>query len=500
MRFPRSAGLLLHPTSLPGPHGSGDLGPDAYRFVDWLASAGQTLWQLLPLGNAGAGHSPYSSPSAFAGNVALIDLAELQRHGWLDADDLRPEPGFDARRVAFAQVLPFRMQRLARAALRFAAVATPAARDDFEAFCAAHASWLGDYALFAAIGEAHPERDWCDWPRPLARREPAALAEAAEALAGRVFFWQFTQWCFFRQWRALKAHAMQRGVRIVGDAPIFVAHHSADVWARPQLFELDAEGRPTLVAGVPPDYFSPTGQRWGNPLYRWPAHAAEGFAWWTERIGRTVELVDVLRIDHFRGFAACWEIDAREPTAIHGRWAPAPGEALFDAVARALGPLPIIAEDLGIITPDVTALRKRFDFPGMAVLQFAFGRANPGDVRYLPHSHEPDSVVYTGTHDNDTTPGWWRAVDEDVRHHVREYFACDGSQVHWDFIRAANASVADLAIVPMQDVLGLGSEHRMNLPGTAEGNWSWRFGWDDVPQDAAWRLAHLASLYQRRPG
>ncbi len=497
MRFPRTSGILLHPTSLPGPHGSGDFGPSAYHFVDWLATAGQKLWQILPLGGIGPGDSPYMSSSAFAGNVLLIDLAELQQRGWLDAHDLQPDPAFDDRAVKFRAVVPFRMARLARAARRFAATASPQERADLAAFCQRQANWIDDYALFMTLAEHHGWRDWSDWDSAYAAREPAALQRLAESHAEQIAFWKFCQWCFFRQWLRLKDYANQRGVKVIGDAPIFIAHQSAEVWAHPELFILDAHGRPSVVAGVPPDLFSATGQRWGNPLYRWQAHARDGYAWWIERIRRTFELVDIVRIDHFRGFAAHWEIPASEPTAIAGRWVSGPGEALFSAISEALGPLPIIAEDLGVITPDVDHLRKAFAFPGMRILQFAFGSDEGAAGRYLPHNFEPDSVVYTGSHDNDTTLGWWHGADDRSRHHLREYLRSDGQQVHWDLIAAACASVADMAVFPLQDVLGLSGEHRMNLPGQADGNWSWRFTWSDVRPEHASRLRHHCQLYGR---
>ncbi|BDI03586.1 4-alpha-glucanotransferase [Sphaerotilus microaerophilus] len=499
MRFPRSSGVLLHPTSLPGPHGSGDLGASAYHFVDWLAAGGQALWQMLPLGGIGAGNSPYMSSSAFAGNVLLVDLDELQRRGWLLPGEVTALEGGDAHRVDFATVIPWRMAHLARAAQRFAGAGSAADRAEYDAFCAAHADWLDDYALYMALAEAHPGRDWCDWPAPLAFREAAALDAARRVHAVRIAFWRFGQWCFFRQWAALRAYANERGVRIVGDMPIFIAHQSAEVWARPDLFELDAAGRPTVVAGVPPDLFAETGQRWGNPLYRWSAHAGEGYRWWIERVRRTFELVDIVRIDHFRGFAGYWEIPASEPTAMHGRWVPGPASALFRAITDALGELPVIAEDLGVITPDVEALRVEFGYPGMRILQFAWGESGGAEARFLPHHHVPDCVVYTGSHDNDTTLGWWAGAPEATRHHLREYLATDGRTPHWDLMRAACASVADLAVHPMQDVLGLGTEHRMNFPGTPTGNWSWRFTWDQVPGEAAARLRRMAQLYERLP-
>ncbi len=495
MSFARASGVLLHPTSLPGAHGSGDLGVAAQHFVDWLVSAGQTLWQVLPLGGIGAGNSPYMSSSAFAGNPLLIDLMELQERGWLRAQDVVATLPFEPRRVDFGRIVPWRMERLRRAASQFAAAASAAERADYAAFCHAQAAWLDDYALFMALADARGWSLWCDWPVALAQREPQALQTARREHAAAIDFWCFCQWCFQRQWGRLRAYANTRGVRIVGDAPIFVAFQSADVWARQELFELDPAGRASVVAGVPPDYFSATGQRWGNPLYRWSAHRAEGYAWWTARVRRIFDLVDVVRIDHFRGFAAYWEIPATEPTAVVGRWVPGPGAELFDAIAAALGPLPIIAEDLGVITPEVDALRQRFDFPGMRVLQFAFG----GDNRnaYLPHNHERNSVVYAGTHDNNTAIGWWQEASEAERAHVRAYFGVDGHDIAWDLMRAACASVADTAIHPMQDVLALDGRHRMNLPGVGDGYWEWRFSWEQVRPEHAERLRQLCSLYRR---
>lgn len=498
MRLPRACGVLLHPTSLPGPQGSGDLGEEARHFVDWLATAGQRLWQVLPLGGIGPGHSPYMSPSAFAGNEWLIDLAELGRQGWLDADDLLPPAVADPGRIDFATVIPHRRQRLEKAAAAFAARGTAEQRAAFDRYGAEQADWLDDYALFMALGEVHGADAgvaWCDWPAALAGREPAALVAAAAELSPRLAYWRFVQWCFDRQWAALRAYAHQRGVQIFGDAPIFVAYHSADVWSHPELFDLDAQGRPRVVAGVPPDFFSAVGQRWGNPLYRWDAHAKDDHAWWVRRIRHDFERVDLLRIDHFRGFAAHWEIPADEATAVKGRWVPGPGERLFKAVTRALGPMPIIAEDLGVITPDVHALRRKFAFPGMRILQFAFA-GGPQDP-YLPHNHEPDSVVYTGTHDNNTVAGWWAEAGDDERHFARGYLATDGHDMPWTMIRAACASVADTCIVPMQDVLALGADCRMNLPGQGDGWWRWRLQWNQVHPWHAQRLSELCRLYGR---
>ncbi len=495
MKFHRSSGVLLHPTSLPGPHGSGDFGAGAYHFVDWLVSAGQHLWQILPLGGIGPGNSPYMSSSAFAGNVLLIDLQDLQHNGWLQAAELEPDTAFADQRIDFAAVVPWRMERLRRAARVFAAKSDAAQQAEFRAFCDLHAGWLHDYALFMALCTSNGWRAWCDWAPPLASRDPAALHRASLAHAHEMLFWQFCQWCFFRQWRKLKAYANERGIRIVGDAPIFVAYQSADVWTRQELFELDARGQPTVVAGVPPDFFSATGQRWGNPLYRWEAHRAEAYAWWIERVRRTFELVDIVRIDHFRGFAGYWEIPASEATAMVGRWLPGPGAELFEAIESALGTLPIIAEDLGVITPEVDALRRRFDLPGMRILQFAFGGENTNT--YLPHNHVPNTVVYGGTHDNNTALGWWQEASAAERAHVLDYLDTDAGEIHWDLICAACASVADTAIHPLQDILGLGGAHRMNLPGKGEGYWEWRFTWEQVLPEHALRLKHWCGLYRR---
>jgi 4-alpha-glucanotransferase len=496
MKFPRHSGVLLHPTSLPGHHGSGDLGSAAYHFVDWLQSAGQKLWQILPLSGIGPGNSPYMSSSAFAGNLLLIDLEDLQREGWLEPDDLTPDAGFETQRQNFAAVWPWRMERLARAARRYASTPQSAAHEaEFAAFCTAHREWLDNYALFMALAEHFDWKDWCEWGAGLAQREAAAMAQARHVHAERIAFWKFCQWRFFTQWLRVRSYANARGIQIVGDAPIFIAFQSAEVWARQDLFDLNPDGRPRVEAGVPPDYFSATGQRWGNPIYRWSAHAEEGFAWWIERVRRTFELVDIVRIDHFRGFASYWEVPASEPTAIKGQWLPGPGAALFDAIHAALGPLAIIAEDLGEVTPDVEVLRRQFALPGMRILQFAFG--DDSRNTFLPHHHQNDTVVYTGTHDNDTTRGWWESASEHERRSVREYLAVDGSEIHWDLIRASCASVANTAIHPMQDILGLGTEHRMNFPGKCEGYWEWRFEWAQVLPQHAHRLKDLCRIYGR---
>jgi 4-alpha-glucanotransferase len=475
------------------------MGASAYQFVDWLEKAGQTLWQILPLGGVGPGHSPYMSSSAFAGNVLLIDLVDLQKQHWLTPEDLATPIQSEMTCVDFDRTSEFRMKCLQIAAHRFNESAVEEDRAHFTAFCERHADWLNDYALFMALAEHADGQSWCDWDTPLAQRDPIALADANKAHEDRVIFWKFSQWCFFCQWARLKAYANSKGVKIIGDVPIFIAHQSADTWSHPELFELDRSGRPLVVAGVPPDAFSETGQLWGNPLYHWSAHASENYLWWIARIQRIFEFVDIVRIDHFRGFEACWEVAVGEETAINGHWVSAPGDELFTAITAALGPLPIIAEDLGVITPDVDRLRRKHGFPGMCILQFAWNEACDSQSRYLPHNHAVDTVVYTGSHDNNTTVGWWESADEHVKHHLREYMATDGHDISWDLIRAACASVADMAIYPMQDVMQLGSEHRMNLPGSTHGNWAWRFEWRQVNQTYAARLRRMCDLYGRLP-
>ncbi len=486
--FPRSAGILLHPTSLPGPHGIGDIGPEAHRFLEVLADAGMSLWQMLPLGPTGFGDSPYQCFSAFAGNPLLIHVPGE------DGD-------FPAHRVDFERVA-----RHKRALLR---AATSALIPDasYHSFVAEHAEWLEDYALFMALKQAHGGAPWTAWDSGVARRDPDALAMWRERLAEDVEHARREQFLFFSQFAALRTACAARGVRLMGDLPIYVAHDSADVWAHPTLFRLDAQGRPLVQAGVPPDYFSATGQLWGNPLYDWDAMRATGYAWWIRRMRASLALFDVVRLDHFRGFEAYWEVPAADTVAAHGRWVAGPGMELFDAIADALGPLPIVAENLGVITPAVEALREACGFPGMSVLQFAFADEAKGS-EYLPHNLRPDGVVYTGTHDNDTVLGWWTAdpaadparTEAAVRHErdfARRYLAADGQEMHWTLIRTALASVASTVLIPLQDILGLGSDARMNRPGRAEGNWAFRFTWDQVTPAMVRRLRALVELFER---
>ncbi|MDR9391969.1 MAG: 4-alpha-glucanotransferase, partial [Trueperaceae bacterium] len=493
----RRAGLLLHPTSLPGPHGVGSLGDDAHAFVDWLADAGLRAWQILPLGPTGYGDSPYQAFSAFAGNPLLISLRRLARDGLLDDAELAaaeppPDAGPD---VDYGAVLTRKGAALAAATARLQEPAFAGARAEVERFRADQADWIEDYALFRALKDAHGGASWAEWPAPLRDRDADALAAARRTHAGAVDHHVALQAWFWRQWHDLRAHAQARDVAIIGDLPIFVAYDSADVWTHRAIFDLAPDGTPRVVAGVPPDYFSATGQRWGNPLYRWDVLAADGYGWWIDRLRAAFAHLDAVRIDHFRGFAAHWEIPADAPTAESGRWVEGPGQALFDAAREALGPLPILAEDLGIVTPDVEALRDANGFPGMKVLQFAFG----GNARdpYLPHEHVRNAVVYTGTHDNDTTRGWFDAAPDPERDRVRRYLACSDADAVAALRRAAFASVADLAVVPMQDVLELGSEARMNTPGAAAGNWGWRVTWDALSDARRAMLRDLVELYGR---
>jgi 4-alpha-glucanotransferase len=495
MRFPRSSGILLHPTSLPGPWGIGDLGESARRFADFLAESGQTLWQVLPLGPTGYGDSPYQCFSALAGNPLLIALDPL---------DVAAPPPFPDDQVDFARVIPWKMGVLEGVARRFFAGPGDAA---FAAFCEANASWLDDFALFMALKQHHGECVWSRWDAGARARTPQSLAAWRERLAPVIAAHRYFQFLFFRQWHELREYCRARRIRIMGDLPIYVAHDSADVWARPEAFQLDANGDPTVVAGVPPDYFSATGQRWGNPIYRWDRMAAEGYRWWLDRFRAVLAQFDLIRLDHFRGFEAYWEVPATEPTAEHGRWVKGPGAALFEAVRQELGDLPFVAENLGVITPEVEAIRAQFDLPGMSILQFAFGD-DPQGPSFRPHNFPRNLAAYTGTHDCDTTAGWWnsegrgestRTAEAILRERAftREYLNTDGREIHWEFIRSLEASVADTVLIPLQDVLGLGSEGRMNQPATLGGNWRWRYREGMLTPEIARRLLALTRMYDR---
>jgi len=496
MQRSRASGILLHPTSLPGSHGIGSLGVEAYAFVDFLAAAGQSIWQILPLGPTGYGDSPYSALSAFAGNPLLVCLERLVEAGDLDAADLAgvtlPEG-----KAHFGFVHGFKGRLLQKAARRFRETTTDERQPAFAEFCARQAYWLNDYTIFRALRQQFDEQPWNRWPGEIRRREEAVLRHWGERLSEHIYLEKYAQFVFFEQWFALKEYANNRGVRIFGDIPIFVAFDSADVWANSRLFHLDAEGNPTRVAGVPPDYFSKTGQRWGNPLYRWEQMAADGFSWWLARFRWNLAQTDLVRIDHFRGFEACWVIPAEEETAVNGIWEAVPGADLFQALADSLGEAPIVAEDLGVITPEVEALRDRFGFPGMKILQFAFDA--DADNPYLPHNFQRNCVVYSGTHDNDTSAGWWQSRDRKERDAVHAYLGNGGREIAWDLIRLAMASVADLCIFPLQDVLGLDSEARLNTPGRADGNWTWRCPPRALTPELRQRLVELSHIYGRHP-
>lgn len=499
--FPRSSGILLHPTSLPGRYGIGDLGDWAYRFVDRLEAAGQTLWQILPLGPTSYGDSPYQTLSAFAGNPILISLDRLVAEGWLTPADVEVVPEFSDYRVNYGDVITYHNHMLGLAFHNFRMKADSSTKWVFQNWCETQKDWLDPYALFATLKELNNLRPWTEWPAKQAAADPAAIAELRQTNAQEIESQKWRQWVFHMQWMELKQYANKKGIRLVGDIPIFVAHDSGDVWGNRHLFFLQPDGNPTVIAGVPPDYFSATGQRWGNPLYRWDVMAAEGYKWWLARIKATLETVDIVRIDHFRGFEAYWEIPAAEETAVNGKWVKGPGTAFFDVVKAALGELPIIAEDLGVITPEVAALRDGYNLPGMKVLQFAFGWDPYGENAFLPHNHTTNCVVYTGTHDNNTTLGWWQTgeVSDDARNLIEAYLGHPVREPHWDLIRLGMTSVAHTFITPLQDVLGFGADTRMNTPGKPAGNWAWRFAAKWLDHNGWERLAAYTKLAGRWP-
>ena len=481
----RRAGVLLHPTSLPGGTGCGDLGGDAYRFIDFLAAAGVSVWQMLPLVPTHGDLSPYQGLSVHAGNPLLINLDLLQEWGWLTGA-LESDP---------KNFVEYRLAMLWHAYQGFKAKADGAMQAEFERFVESNKHWLQDYALFQAIRQAHGNSHWQDWPEALRDCDADAMAEAEQSLAEAIEYVRFEQFAFFRQWGFLHEYARQQGVILFGDIPIFVAHDSAEVWAHREYFSLDEHGHAEVVAGVPPDYFSETGQRWGNPHYHWDKMQADDFKWWKTRMATQLQMFEWVRIDHFRGFEAYWEIPADEETAINGRWVKAPGDQLFESLHKEFDPLPLVAEDLGIITDEVDALRKKHQMPGMKILQFAFGgdAGNP----YLPHNQTFDSVVYTGTHDNDTSVGWYESLPVEVQAHLAEYLGYPTETMPWPLIRSVLASVACLAIIPMQDLLSLDAQHRMNTPGTTEDNWRWRFSWDQLDEELAPRVQKLVHQYGR---
>jgi 4-alpha-glucanotransferase len=491
----RSSGILLHPTSLPSRGGVGDLGPAAYEFVDWLSAAKQTLWQVLPLGPVGYGDSPYSCTSAFAANVLMISLERLADRGLIDHEQVRTAPDGDSP-VDFDSVRQHKLPLLRAAARNFLRSAQNPQRERYDRFCSDNHWWLEDYVLFSNLRERYGDRPWNSWPEEIVRRHPDAMAKLHTELRDQLDEERFLQFAFFEQWAALRSYCLERGIRIIGDVAIFVSYDSADVWTHPEIFRLKEDLSPEVVAGVPPDAYSKTGQRWGNPLYDWDALRSRGYSWWIKRMRWAIEACDIVRLDHFRGFEACWEIPADEPTAIHGRWVEGPNASLFKALKSALGKLPFIAEDLGYITREVDDLRKSLGMPGMKVLQFGFG--NPGAHMYLPHRFEPDAIVYTGTHDNDTTVGWWRSsATREEKGAASAYLGIGEDGVHWAFIRAALSSVARFSVIPVQDVLGLDSDARMNVPSKKAGNWSWRLRPDALTLPLAEKLAALVEVTDR---
>ncbi|GGA15982.1 4-alpha-glucanotransferase [Okeania sp. KiyG1] len=501
MTFERASGIILHPTSLPSRFGIGDLGKSAYEFIDFLARSGQKIWQVLPLGPTGYEHSPYTMNfSAFAGNPLLISLDILAEKGLLNPDELIPLPseGDPAyARVNFAEVIPHKTKYLQQAYNRFKQAIPP----EYEIFSQQQSYWLDDYALFMALHEANPDKTWNQWEPGLARRESGAVKIATEILHDSIQYHKFLQFQFFEQWTKVRRYCNGKNIKIIGDVSIYVCHHSAEVWSHPENFDLNPETlEPAWKAGVPPDYFSATGQLWGNPVYNWENLINTNFAWWIERFRATLQYVDIVRIDHFRGFEAFWRVPAGEDNAINGEWVKAPGYKLFSKLQEALGTLPILAEDLGIITPEVEAMRDRFEFPGMRILLFAFD--SEADHPYLPHSYINNCIVYTGTHDNDTTVGWWLQAPQQVKQHVAQYlgYASDGDihEISWSLMRLASASVADMAIFPLQDILSLDNGARMNDPSVTPGNWRWRYTASELlSPELSDRLLKLTQLYNR---
>ncbi len=494
----RQGGILLHPTCLPGMFGIGDLGSEFYHFIDFLHLSRQQLLQILPLGPTGYGNSPYQSFSAFAGNPLLISPEKLVDIGLLTSDEIIP-PKLQSSRVDYEKVMPYKWNLLLLAFENFSKKGLPELRARFKTFTKEHHYWLEDYALFMSIKEVHDLEAWNTWERPLKTRQASAITSWKKKYKENIEFHKFTQFFFFHQWNEVRKYAHEKKVCIIGDIPIFVAYDSADVWANSHLYYLDKHGELEYVAGVPPDYFSETGQRWGNPIYHWDRMQKNGYKWWIQRLNHSFTLVDILRIDHFRGFEAYWRIPADEPTAINGKWVQGPGIDLFITLKSACGFLPIIAENLGIITPTVDELLQQTGFPGMRVLQFAFGSEEEEGIEndYLPHNYIPNTVVYTGTHDNDTTLGWFQTAPKDVQREVLEYLNSDGEDIVGDLIRLAWSSVAKISIIPLQDLLRLGSEGRMNLPGSESGNWEWRFTQDQLTEERSEKIAKLSKIYQR---
>lgn len=499
MKFERSAGVLLHPTSLPSKYGIGDLGKDAYRFVDFLVEASQTLWQIFPLGPTGYGDSPYQCFSAFAGNPLLISPDLLAEEGLLTEEDIKEYPNYNEVHILYGEVIKSKTELLKKAFQNYSEKQKDY-NSDYEQFVKTNSYWLNDFALFMASKQFHNNVIWTEWSDDIAFRKKGAVEKWSEKLKAEIEYQIFVQYQFNKQWKHVKEYANEKGIKIIGDIPIFIAYDSSDLWANRELFSVDEKGKLETVAGVPPDYFSPTGQLWGNPLYKWKKIEADDFDWWKKRISKTLELVDIVRIDHFRGFDAYWEIPGDATTAETGKWVKAPGQKLFNSIKKSLGDLPILAEDLGVITNDVIKLRDEFNFPGMKILQFAFGKS--GDKKFLPHNHVQNCVVYTGSHDNDTTRGFFenaKQSDDDIYEWTQDYLGYYGNDIRGALIRAAYMSVANIVIIPLQDILNLGTEARMNFPGKLGGNWTWRFTWDQIYPTLAEDYNKLVEYFQRAP-
>lgn len=495
MIYKRSSGVLLHPTSLPGPYGIGDLGPSAYHWIDFLSASGTGLWQVLPLGPTGYGDSPYQCFSTFAGNSYLISPEKLLQEGLIHSNDLVDAPKFLTRKVDFGKVIYWKLDLLNRSYLQFQNRSDKSLQKDFNTFCEKHTNWLNDYATFMALKESQGGKPWWEWPTSLRDRGSGALGVFQQENGFAIQRQMYLQFLFYRQWNELHVYANQKGIRIIGDIPIFIAHDSADAWVHPELLYLDETGQPIVVAGVPPDYFSKTGQLWGNPLYRWQIHAQDGFKWWMDRLRSVHSMVDIIRLDHFRGFARYWEVPAGEQTAENGRWVTGPGSGFLQQVIEEFGKLPIIAEDLGEITPDVIQLRDQFGLPGMKIMVFAFDSGEKNV--FLPHLYSENCVVYTGTHDNDTAAGWFKRIQEGERSFAQRYLNSSGEDIAWDLIRAAWSSAAIFAIAPLQDLLSLDNQARMNYPGNPQGNWTWRFTDSDLNDELREKLREVNYLYSR---
>ena len=496
MNFKRSSGVLLHPTSLPGKYGIGTLGEEAYKFVDFLIKSKQKLWQVFPLGPTGYGDSPYQCFSAFAGNPLLIDLEKLVKDGYLGIEDLSTSENFSFEKVEYGKVIEFKTPILKKAFENFENHEDMLERSKFEVFCSHNSEWLEDYSLFRALKDKFDGKSWQDWDNDIKLRKKEALNFYTKKLSREMSFYKFNQYIFFKQWFEIKSYANENDIKVIGDIPIFISLDSSDAWANPELFYFDKDRKPVSVAGVPPDYFSETGQLWGNPLYNWEKLKETNFKWWVKRVEKNLQMADIIRVDHFRGFSEYWSVPSDEKTAINGEWIAAPGKELFETIKNELGKLPIIAEDLGVITPDVEILRDHFQFPGMKILQFAFDPYS--ESTHLPHTFSKNTVVYTGTHDNETILGWFHSTSEENRNFSKEYLNIDtSSDIAWQFIQASWSSVSNIAIAPMQDLLCLGNEARMNTPAVAADNWQWRFQSTQIDDELALKLKKLTTLYFR---